>query len=534
LYSTERTFVFKIKKLYSRVGTVVNFAALFFDVARQQPNHPALTEGDVVWTYGGLAERVGRIASSLREGGCDHGDRVVLWMENCAEMLELMLACWTAGICIVPVNARLHPREVAHIVGNSGARILMTTPGLFADTAAVNAALEKPVKVICAKTDPYQELLGARSMEPVSVGQTDLAWIFYTSGTTGQPKGAMLSHRALVFMSMCYLADVEHIGPAHTKLHMAPMSHGSGLYALPFFIKGGHQIVSAGFDIEYLGEMLERHTGVTIFAAPTMLTRLANSPRSADLNLKNLRTIYYGGGPMYVADLERALKIFGPRLYQIFGQGESPMTITGLSHQLHVSPGDAPSIADRLASCGTPRSGVEVKVFDDDDRELPPGEVGEVVTRSDCMMLGYWNNPDASATTLRNGWLHTGDVGSFDTHGYLTLRDRSKDMIISGGSNIYPREVEEVLLRHPGVFEVSVIGRPHADWGEEVVACVVPRPQQKVLAEELDTLCLSAIARFKRPRDYVFLEALPKNNYGKVLKTELRKLHGQAANKTNS
>jgi acyl-CoA synthetase (AMP-forming)/AMP-acid ligase II len=365
-------------------------------------------------------------------------------------------------------------------------------------------------------------LLGASSIEPVPVDPTDLAWIFYTSGTTGQPKGAMLSHRALVFMSICYLSDVEHVGPGDTKLHMAPMSHGSGLYALPFFIKGGHQVVLSGFDLESLGNALQQYSNVTLFAAPTMLTRLVNSPRTADLNIKNLRTIYYGGGPMYVADLERALEIFGPRLYQIYGQGESPMTITGLSHGLHVTPGDAPSVADRLASCGTARSGVTVKVFDDDDRELPVGEVGEVVTRSDCMMLGYWNNPDASAATLRNGWLHTGDVGSFDGHGYLTLRDRSKDMIISGGINIYPREVEEVLLRHPELIEASVVGKPHPDWGEEVIAFVVSKPGADVKIAELDALCLDHIARFKRPKDYRFVDTLPKNNYGKVLKTELR------------
>jgi long-chain acyl-CoA synthetase len=501
---------------------VVNFAALFFEVARRQPGYPAVTDGGIMWTYGDLAQRVGRIACSLRESGFNYGDRVVLWMENCAEMLEFMLACWTSGLCVVPVNARLHPREVAHIVSNSGARLVMTTPGLFSEADAVNAAQQDPAKVICVRTEQYDRLLGASSIEPVPVDPTDLAWIFYTSGTTGQPKGAMLSHRALVFMSICYLSDVEHVGPGDTKLHMAPMSHGSGLYALPFFIKGGHQVVLSGFDLESLGNALQQYSNVTLFAAPTMLTRLVNSPRTADLNIKNLRTIYYGGGPMYVADLERALEIFGPRLYQIYGQGESPMTITGLSHGLHVTPGDAPSVADRLASCGTARSGVTVKVFDDDDGELPVGEVGEVVTRSDCMMLGYWNNPDASAATLRNGWLHTGDVGSFDGHGYLTLRDRSKDMIISGGINIYPREVEEVLLRHPELVEVSVVGKPHPDWGEEVIAFVVSKPGADVKIAELDALCLDHIARFKRPKDYRFVDTLPKNNYGKVLKTELR------------
>jgi long-chain acyl-CoA synthetase len=501
---------------------VVNFAALFFAVARRQPGHPAVTEGDLVWTYGGLAERVGRIASSLREDGFNHGDRVVLWMENCAEMLELMLACWTAGLCIVPVNARLHPREVAHIVTNSGARLLITTPGLVSETGVISDAQQDPAKVICVKTKRYDRLLGVRSIEPVQVEANDLAWIFYTSGTTGQPKGAMLSHRALVFMSICYLSDIEHVGPQDTKLHMAPMSHGSGLYALPFFIKGGHQIVMSGFDLELLGGALEKYSNVTIFAAPTMLTRLVNSPRTRDLNIRNLRTIYYGGGPMYVADLERALGIFGPRLYQVYGQGESPMTITGLSHALHVEPGEAPSISDRLASCGTARSGVTVKVFDDDDQELPAGEIGEVVTRSDCMMLGYWNNPEATAATLRNGWLHTGDVGSFDNYGYLTLRDRSKDMIISGGINIYPREVEEVLLRHPDLVEASVVGRPHPEWGEEVIAFVVAKPGTEIRIAELDALCLDHIARFKRPKDYRFVDTLPKNNYGKVLKTELR------------
>ena len=177
---------------------------------------------------------------------------------------------------------------------------------------------------------------------------------------------------------------------------------------------------------------------------------------------------------------------------------------------------------NRLASCGFARTGCEVKIFDGEDRALPAGEIGEIVTRSDCVMAGYWKNPEASAKTLRGGWLHTGDVGSMDEAGFLTIRDRSKDMIISGGSNIYPREIEEVLLRHPAVAECSVVGRPHAEWGEEVVAFVVTR--QKVTSEELDKVCLANIARFKRPRDYRFVEALPKNNYGKVLKTELRKL----------
>jgi len=231
----------------------------------------------------------------------------------------------------------------------------------------------------------------------------------------------------------------------------------------------------------------------------------------------NLKTIIYGGGPMYVADLKRALALVGPRLSQIYGQGEAPMTITGLPQEMHQA-----SMMERLSSCGFARTGCEVRIFDHADGELPPGEMGEIVTRSDCIMAGYWQSPEATQKTLRGGWLHTGDVGSMDAAGFLTIRDRSKDMIISGGSNIYPREIEEVLLRHPAVAECSVVGRPHAEWGEEVIAFVVTRT--KVATEDLDKLCLDNIARFKRPREYRFVEALPKNNYGKVLKTELRKL----------
>jgi acyl-CoA synthetase (AMP-forming)/AMP-acid ligase II len=228
-----------------------------------------------------------------------------------------------------------------------------------------------------------------------------------------------------------------------------------------------------------------------------------------------LKTITYGGAPMYVADCLRAIELFGARLFQLFGQGEAPMTITGLPQLFHEK-------RQHLESCGLPRTGCEVSIFDQNDKELPAGETGEIVTRSDCVMKGYWNNPEATARALRGGWLHTGDVGSMDAQGFLTIKDRSKDMIISGGANIYPREIEEVLLRHPAVVECSVVGRPHPEWGEEVVAFVVRK--NSVSPDDLEKLCLDNIARFKRPREYRFVEALPKNNYGKVLKTELRRL----------
>jgi acyl-CoA synthetase (AMP-forming)/AMP-acid ligase II len=447
----------------------------------------------------------------------------MLCMENCAEFLEIMFACWTAGLCAVPVNARLHPREVEHIARDCRGRLLVATPALADALAPLEQSVETLSQIISTDCDVYAALLTAGApMRARDSAPTDRAWLFYTSGTTGRPKGAVLSHRNLLFMSHCYYADIDALDERDTNLHAGPLSHGAGLYALPHLLRGGHQVVLPHFDVDAVLDALQRHSRISMFAAPTMLTRLVHAPAIATADLRNLRTIFYGGGPMYVADLDHALKLFGPRLYQLYGQGESPMTITGLTKRMHAED-THPRWRERLGSCGVPRTGVLVKVVDDRDHELPAGEIGEVVTRSDCVMEGYWENPEASAETLRGGWLHTGDLGSFDEDGFLTLRDRSKDMIISGGSNIYPREIEEVLLRHPDLVEVSVVGRPHPEWGEEVVAFVVTRSGAEMATDTLDRLCLDHIARFKRPRHYRFVDALPKNNYGKMLKTELRR-----------
>lgn len=498
----------------------MSLAQLLVDVARRQPTAPAITSETIDLTYGDVARRMRSLAGAFRAAGFRPGDRVVLWMDNCGEFFECLFGCWAAGLCAVPCNAKLHAREVAHVIGDCGAALMLTTPGLL--TQAVEAAGDH-CRVVSTATPDYEACLAESPAALHRADPEELAWLFYTSGTTGRPKGAMLSHRVLLMMCHCYFADLDPLTPDDVKLHTAPLSHASGLYGLPFFLKGARHIVLPGFDLDVIAETIGRHRNVTMFAAPTMLTRLVNSPVARAIDPDRIKTIYYGGGPMYVADLKRAIEVFGPRLYQIFGQGESPMTITGLDKSGHVSAG-APPLEDRLASCGLPRTGILVRVVDEEDRDLPTGEVGEIITKSDCVMQGYWNNSDATETTLRGGWLHTGDVGSLDEYGYLTLRDRSKDMIISGGSNIYPREIEEVLLRHPGLVEASVVGRPHPDWGEEVIAFVVPKPDETVSEQELDRLCLDNIARFKRPKSYRFVGPLPKNNYGKVLKTELRRV----------
>ena len=479
----------------------MNLVQLLLRSARSLPERPALAVGTrPLRNYREMATRISRMSSGLSNRlKLQARDRVALAMRNCPEYFELLFACWHAGLVAVPMNAKLHPKEFAYILENSGAKACFVTPDL---QSAVPSGIAP------------EEALGDEECPPADARPDDPAWLFYTSGTTGVPKGAVLTHRNLLFQTQAYLCDIDKLGPQDAILHAAPLSHGSGLYGLPHFAAGAVSVLpeSGHFDAEEMFELMEHWPGSSFFAAPTMVVRLLAS--RAARRPRHLKTIAYGGAPMYVADCLRAIELFGPRLYQLYGQGESPMTITGLPQSEHEK-------KFHLETCGIARTGVEVKIFDQDDNELAPGEAGEIVTRSDCVMARYWGNPQATARTLRGGWLHTGDVGRLDAQGYLTIMDRSKDMIISGGANIYPREIEEVLLRHPAVLECSVVGRQHPEWGEEVVAFVVTKTPLQTT--ELDKLCLDNIARFKRPREYRFVEALPKNNYGKVLKTELRK-----------
>jgi long-chain acyl-CoA synthetase len=322
----------------------------------------------------------------------------------------------------------------------------------------------------------------------------------------------------LHWTSYAYATEVDPIAPGDAIVHAAPMSHGSGLYIMANIARLGIHVLpeSGGFDAEEVMNLFNRWPRASMFAAPTMIKRLVQA--SGECDPARIRTIIWGGAPMYVEDTVRALDRFGPCLAQIYGQGESPMTISTLSKQ-EIGDRGHPKWRDRLASAGRPFACVDVMIADEEDRPLPDGETGEILCRGDVVMAGYWRNTEATASTLRGGWLHTGDVGAQSADGYLYLKDRSKDLIISGGSNIYPREVEEVLLRHPAVQEASVIGRADSEWGEIVVAYVVGTARP----DELDALCLSTIARFKRPKHYVFVDALPKNNYGKVLKTDLRR-----------
>ncbi len=501
----------------------MNIAQLLQRSALVHGDRPAVLAGArLLHDYRQLAARVAALAGHLRgRCGVRAGERVAIFSANCPEYLEALHAIHWAGAISVPVNYKLHARELAHVLSDSGARVVCVSGALKGDALAAGAGAAA------------LQVLGDAAWEQAAQGAPlplqecapeDVASLFYTSGTTGRPKGVMQTHRNLLAMTMAYFTDVDDVRHDDAMVYAAPMSHGAGLYNYAHMLRGARHVVpeSGGFDPAELVRLAAGVGRLSLFAAPTMVHRLVEHVRSTGADVGGFKTIVYGGGPMYVEDLRRAIDAMGQKFVQIYGQGESPMTITALARE-HLADTAHPRWAERIASVGVAHSCVQVRVVDGQDRPVPAGELGEVVVRGETVMAGYWGNAEATAQTLRGGWLHTGDVGQLDEHGFLTLRDRSKDVIISGGSNIYPREVEEVLLQHPRVREAAVVGRRDAEWGEVVVAFLVA-DGAPVPDAELDALCLAHIARFKRPKAYRWVQALPKNSYGKVLKTELRAL----------
>jgi acyl-CoA synthetase (AMP-forming)/AMP-acid ligase II len=504
----------------------MNLAEWLVRTARRWPNAPALLNGkQVIANYAEFGRRVASLASALRvHVGIGPGDRVAIVMSNCVEYLELLYATWFVGAAVVPINFKLHAKEAAWIIENAEAKAVFVSDSLASELIPLIERLPGLAAAIAVEHEEFAALRNSEPMRaPVSRDRDDLAWLFYTSGTTGKPKGVMISNGNLHAMAFSYFVDVDEVRTADATLYAAPMSHGAGIYNFMHVMRGARHVVpeSGGFEADEVLALARSLRDVSMFAAPTMVHRLVDRAKLEGSTGDGIRTIVYGGGPMYVAAIEEAVAVMGPRFVQIYGQGESPMTITALSRAL-VADRSHPRWRERLGSVGVAQSCVEVRIGDEIGHNLPAGETGEILVRGAPVMLGYWRNSEATAKTIRNGWLWTGDVGAMDDDGFLTLKDRSKDVIISGGTNIYPREVEEALLLHPAVREVSVVGRPSEEWGEDVVAFVVGKPGVKLETSDLDRHCLEHIARFKRPKSYFLEIELPKNNYGKVLKTELR------------
>jgi long-chain acyl-CoA synthetase len=498
-----------------------NLAQVLDGPARALRDAPAVLLGDEVWrTWSGLAEVVARRAGALRAAhGVLPGDRVALFAANCPEYLELLLAVWHAGAVAVPISARLHPREAAELVDDAQARMCVATADVAGD---LEPLLPAPVRLLVIGEPDERATTSCEALDVERQSATADAWVFYTSGTTGRSKGARLSHGNLLAMSAAYYADVAAVGPIDTLLHVAALSHASGLFALPFLARGAAQVLpaSGGFDASELLDLVAAGTRSTFFVPPVLLRRLTAAVEAApSAPVDRLGTVLVGAAPVLADDLRRGVAALGPRVWNGYGQGESPCTVTAMPPAAVAAALDDP---ERLVSVGTARFATRVRIVDGDDRPLPHGEVGEVVVDGPTVMSGYLGLPDASAQALRSGWLHTGDLGRFDAAGHLTLVDRVKDVVITGGYNVYPREVEDVLLADDTVAEAAVVGVPDAEWGERVVAFVVPTPGARPDPATLDDRCLRAIARHKRPRDYVLVDTLPRNPAGKVQKTALR------------
>jgi long-chain acyl-CoA synthetase len=504
----------------------MNSFAFLEKSARQWPETVALLQGEESYTYAEFRDRALAVGGNLRALGCEAGDRVAFCLANSPRIMEVIYGCFAAGLVVVPVNARLHAREMAYIVENSGAKILVHGPE-FSDGIAAHADLFRGLTHQIS-SDAFDALLTpAKALRhAVEAAPEDICWLFYTSGTTGKPKGAIWNHRMVRCVIMNYLADLHNIQPGEMVLHCAPMSHGSGIIALPAVARGATNAIteSASFDVDHLLATVERlKVSHIAFMAPTQIIKMLEDHVPGWRDLSSLKAICYGGAPIYVDQLKQAMASFGPVFVQLYGQGEAPITITGLTAAAHHKLLDASD--PRIGSAGQVRTDVEAHCVDAEDNPLPAGQAGEVVARGDVVMPGYWNDPTASAEALRGGWLHTGDIGYFDEQGYLFLLDRAKDMVISGGNNVYPREVEEVIILHPKVANCVVFGIPDDYWGEAVHAVVVTKPGASLTAQEVIAFCGEHMAGYKKPKAVDFVEELPVSGYGKILRREVREAY---------
>lgn len=508
----------------------MNIGKLLSLTAQRWSHNLAIVQGDVQRTYGEFNSRSNALAKALKELGIRKGDRIALFAYNSPQYLDCVFAAFKMGTIIVPLNARFVADEAQYHINDSRAAAVIFDDDKQRIMTEIKNQIPSAEHLICIGK-PQEDQLGLEALisinytsedQTVEVEKDDLAWLFYTSGTTGRPKGAMLSHSNLMAMILNYLADTVPATRYDHTLHIGALSHGAGLHALSVVTKGAIQVLlpSHSFDIPMAFALIEKWKITNMFMAPTMINMFVHHPDIDKYDLSSLKYIFYGGSPMYVEDLRFAIKKLGPIFIQGFGQGESPMTGTRLSQEEHVLEGN-PEELKRLSSAGRPQTGIEIRIVDENENELHPGQMGEICIRGETVMQGYWERPEETEKTLKRGWLHTGDIGFLDKHGYLYVMDRLKDMYISGGMNVYPREIEEIILTQPAIKACAVIGVPDEKWGEVGKAICVLKKGEKATEEQIIEYCRSRMAGYKLPKSVEFLDSLPMSAYGKILKKEI-------------
>jgi fatty-acyl-CoA synthase len=480
----------------------------------------AIRHGDRTLTYAQLLSDVRRTGRALMGLGLERGDRVAVLMQDCPEVLTVVHGAQWAGLATVALNARLGAEDHAHILADAGARVLVHDPAHAERAAAI--AEEAGVELVVVTGDGLDALLESQSDGPGRPPSTpeDLLGLYYTGGTTGRPKGVAHTHRSMIAAWVSELLEMG-LGERESFAHVAPLTHASGAFVMPVLLRGGTNVILGGFDPDRLLHAIEHDRVTSTLMVPTMLYVLLDTPGLAHTDLSSLRTVIYGAAPMGRERLEQGIGVFGPVFSQLYGQTEAPNQLAVLSRADHAD-AVAAGHAERLSSCGRETLISEVRVAGADGEEVAPGDTGEIIARGPHLMREYWNKPEETAEALRDGWLHTGDLARRDEQGYLYIVDRTKDLIISGGFNVYPKEIEQALFSHPAVRDACVIGVPDDKWGEAVKAVVV--------ADGVDAAALQAWVKERKgsvmtPKSIDFLAEIPLTALGKHDKPALRRTY---------
>jgi acyl-CoA synthetase (AMP-forming)/AMP-acid ligase II len=490
------------------------------------PDHIAMIAGKERLTFREINFQANRFVNGLFDLNLRKGDRIGILLKNCREALEVILALDKGGMVRVPINPRLSSREVVYILKDSGVRGLIFAEDAVPMVEEIKATLPDLQELIClTKDDRYtfygKVIDGGLPTEPkVKIDDEDISFIPYTSGTTGYPKGAPLTHKRFLMVNAKLLLEPVSPLSQDIMLHVAPLTAASNSLVLPHFFRGAANAIIDGPEFHHFFETVERIKATTTLMVPTLINMVLNHPALDQYDLSSLRLIYYGSAPMPQTLIRRALKKFGPIFAQFYGMAEAlPVSMLyPWEHRLEGTPQEL----KRMSSAGRPCLASDMRIVNEKGEDITPGEVGEIIHKGDHVLSEYWQKPEATAESFREGWFYSGDMATFDEDGYIYFMDRKKDMIISGGYNIWPSEVESVLYQHEAVLEAAVVAIPDEKWGEVVKAVIVLKPGKTATAEEIINFCKSNLAGFKAPKSIDFTGDLPKNPAGKILRKIVR------------